>query len=160
ADPAGLPDDDAVAARTAVGVLECGRRRAGLARGPVAAVDDDTVAVQPADVQVWLLDPDAGRGPLGALLVVDARPDQDPVARAGRVDRGLDGLVIRPGARQQRRARRRASVAHEQHVVPGPGRASGRARQMITRTVRGRRERLAPGYRRRTGEHQRAGGTG
>src|SRR5262249_51888677 len=85
ADPAGLSDGDAVAARTAVGVLECGRRRAGLARGPVAAVDDDTVAVQPADVQVWLLDPDAGRGPLGALLVVDARPDQDPVARAGRV---------------------------------------------------------------------------
>src|SRR5215470_6834346 len=154
--PAGLEDLDAVAADAAVGVLQRRARWAGLAGGPVAAVDDDAVPVEAAEVQVWLLDPDAGPGPLGALLVVHARPDQDPVTGVGRIDRVLHGREDR--SRRARRARLGTPVAHEQHIWPALRRAS--ARQIVTRTVRGHRERLAPGNRRRTGEHQRAGCTG
>src|SRR5215470_12263626 len=157
-DPAGLPDDDAVTADPASKVLERGAGRAGLAGGPVAAVDDDAVPVQAADMQAWLLDPDTGRGPPGAFLVVDARPDQDPVAGLGRVDRALHGPEYRP--RRAWRARLGAPVAHEQHAGPALGRARRCSRQMITGAVPGRREGLAPGNRRRTGEHQRAGRTG
>ena len=80
-DAAGLQDLDAVPADAAVGVLERGAGRAGLRGGPVAAVDDDPVAVQAADVDARSLDPDPGRGPLGALLVVDARARSAPSRR-------------------------------------------------------------------------------
>jgi hypothetical protein len=152
-DSAGLVDDDAVPADAAVGVLERGAGRAGLAGRPIAAVDDDLVPVQATDVQARRLDPDAGRGPLRALLVIDARPDQDPVTGAGRVDRALHGRVHRHPAR----ARRRAAIADEQHALPAPGGARERSGQIIACAVRGRRGRegLAPGDPRHTGERQR-----
>ena len=156
-DPAGLVDLDAVPAGAAVGVLQRRAGRAGLAGGPVAAVDDDLVAVQAADVQVRRLDPDAGRGPLRALLVVDARLDQNPVTGTGRVDRGLDGLVVGPRALRYRRARRGAAVADEQHLVPACRRR--RAPPSDDHVRRACREGLAPGDRRRTGDRQRAGRT-
>src|SRR5262249_58736518 len=82
-DPAGLPDDDAVTAGTAIGVLERGAGGARPAGGPVAAVNDDTVPVQAPGVPARLLGPNARPGALGALLVVDAPADQEPGPRVG-----------------------------------------------------------------------------
>src|SRR5439155_580408 len=89
---------DAVARRE---VLERHVRRARVRGGAVAAVDDDEVPVEAAQVDVRRGDEDAGL--VGPLLVVDAGPHQHPVLGPGPSDRLRDGRERRmtpplPGA--------------------------------------------------------------
>src|SRR6202023_3166691 len=107
ADVAGLPDEDAVAAdRGALGPgppVILGRRFGTARRGAgPGAVHDHRAAVHAAQRDAGLADVHpahrargrvAVRAGLIGVLVVVTRGDQDPVARAGRVDRGLDAPV-------------------------------------------------------------------
>jgi hypothetical protein len=69
------------------------------------AVDDDRVAVHPAQGDAGLGDVHAARAALVGVLVAIAWAGQDSVAGAGGVDGGLDGLVSgRPGHRTSRPA--------------------------------------------------------
>src|SRR3954451_15815532 len=110
-DAARLVDDDPVASHSLttralgpVGLL-LGVRAARLSRAGLGPVDDDPVAVHPADVKVVLLNEEAGarlvRGSVVALavvgaLVIVAGAHEDPVPLVRRVDRALDRAVLAP----------------------------------------------------------------
>jgi hypothetical protein len=94
-DTGGLPDLDAVPPAAGVVVLELRTGRARAAGRAVAAVDDHPVPVQAPDVDARSGDPDTGRRPGLALLVVHPRPDQHPVPGAGGLHGRLNGRVVR-----------------------------------------------------------------
>ena len=79
------------------GGAEIAAETGGLGRREVGAVDDDRVAVHAAQMQVGLVDQDLGGvAPVGravALLVIDARADENPVTGLSGVDRRLDRRI-------------------------------------------------------------------
>ena len=115
AHPARLEDLDTVAPG---GVLKRGGRRAGRGGGAVAPVDDDQVPVHAAQVNARLGDHDAGLG--GPFLVIDPRPDEDPVARLRPFDGARDGPDTTSAP-----AGRRAPVANLEDARPAGREAPG-----------------------------------
>src|SRR2546426_1182490 len=90
--PARLVDLDPVAPRH----LERRVRAAGSARADPGPVHDHAVSVESSQMDAGCTDQHPGRqlGITGAVLVVVAGRDQDPVPRPGGIDRGLDGLEL------------------------------------------------------------------
>src|SRR5438876_653177 len=113
--PVDLRDLDAVAAGQ---VLQREIRGAGVGGGAVAPVDDHEIPVQAPQVDARRRDEQAVREeialPVRLLLVVDARPDEDPVAGPGAPQGVRNRLVVAAG-----RAGNRAAVAHPAHVRAG-----------------------------------------